>query len=218
MASDTKSVGAGLNDNSAGSFAWSNPGYIVSSDNQKAAATGTGGDGTTQRLRGYSCGFSIPSGATIDGILLEIERSSSPSGASYGAKDNEVRVRKGAAYSSANRADTTIFWPTTDTYKSYGGSTDLWGESWTPSDVNSSDFGGMVRANIVPVGTIVPTAYVDHMRLTVYYTPSTGGFFFASQIIGAIFALAAPLMHRLGFWQQTRCARCVAAERVAGRC
>jgi hypothetical protein len=66
-------------------------------------------------------------------------------------------------------------WPISDTdsYSSYGGDGYLWAESWTPAEVNSANFGVIVRARVE-----ISTSFdfyinleIDHIRITVYYIP-----------------------------------------------
>jgi hypothetical protein len=56
-------------------------------------------------------------------------------------RDYAVKLIKGGVLQSANKAKTSANWETTDTYVSYGGSTDLWSTSWTPDDINNNSFG-----------------------------------------------------------------------------
>lgn len=138
--------------------AWSNPGNAAASDNAYATASSNG----TQYLKATGFGFSIPTGATIDGIVVEWERKTSSSGVT----DKAVRIVKAGAVGSTDKSAAGD-WPTTDTFKSYGGSTDLWGETWTAADINSANFG----AAIATQSTLVRTNSVDSVRITVYYTP-----------------------------------------------
>lgn len=164
------SAGTGANDASVGSRAWNNPSNIVSSNNTRAFAA----NANTQYLKATNFGFSIPGGATIDGIVVEIERYCTDS-ASNNAKDLEVKIVKGGSIQSTNRADLASNWPLSDAYATYGSSTDLWGTTWTDSDINSSSFGVVIRADIVNFGKGTVLAEVDHVRITVYYTTGGGG-------------------------------------------
>jgi hypothetical protein len=57
---------------------------------------------------------------------------------------------------------------TTDATVTYGSSTDLWGTTWTPAEVNSSNFG--LRLKVQNANASSRTASVDYMELTVYYS------------------------------------------------
>jgi hypothetical protein len=95
------------------------------------------------------------------GIVVEIERKAS--GASV-AQDNRVRIVKGGTIGTTDKASGSA-WPTIDAYASYGADDDLWGETWTDSDINDSGFGVALSA----IGLGNGQASVDHIRITVYY-------------------------------------------------
>jgi hypothetical protein len=57
-----------------------------------------------------------------------------------------------------------------DTFEqSYGSSSALWGLSWTTSDINASNFGLAFAAQNDSASQFAD-AYVDNIRITVYYT------------------------------------------------
>lgn len=76
--------------------------------------------------------------------------------------DNSVRLIKGGTITGNNAAFTVTPWNTTDTYISYGSSSDLWGTTWTVADINATNFGAVLSASVNN-----GTAQVDHMRITV---------------------------------------------------
>lgn len=115
-------------------------------------------------LKATGFGFAIPPDATIDGILVEIERSSTLISAT---QDSSVKLVKAGTAGGAERA-TGGTWPTSDAYASYGGPTDLWGQTWTPADINASTFGVAVAAS----AALAATGRIDHVRITVYWTGS----------------------------------------------
>jgi hypothetical protein len=81
-----------------------------------------------------------------------------------GILDNSVRLQNGGIVGN-DYAQTTAYWPLTDTYIGYGGAFDLWGTTWTYTDINGVNFGGLIR-----IDNYNGTAFVDHMRITVYTT------------------------------------------------
>lgn len=118
--SGPNSAGTGANDTSFGSLAWTNPANATSSNNVYATrALSSSTD--SNYLKATNFGFSIPSGATINGITVEIERKAA---ALISATDVRVRIVKsdGTVGTTTDKADTSITWPTTDTFKTYGGS------------------------------------------------------------------------------------------------
>ncbi len=122
-------------------------------------------DGDSHYLKATNFGFSIPTTATINGILVEVERMES--GGLGEVVDTYVKiVRSDGSFGTTNKADTVNWW-VGESYKPYGGAADLWGESWTAADINDADFGVGFAA-----GFGMTTINVDHIRITVYYTPA----------------------------------------------
>jgi hypothetical protein len=77
---------------------------------------------------------------------------------------------KGGVVGSTNRAIAGA-WPTSAlTYQSYGGSSDLWGETWTPADINASNFGLVLSVNCADPDDNEDQCLVDHFRITVFYS------------------------------------------------
>ncbi len=133
-----------------------------------------------------------------------------------GVYDHRVRIIKGGSIGSTDKASAEA-WPGTLAYSTYGGDSELWGETWSYSDINSSDFGiaisayatgydinrtsyyllatnfgfsipesstitgikAEIKKNAAPFGSAAAVAYIDHIKITVYY--SSGG---ASTLVG----------------------------------
>lgn len=123
------------------------------------------------RLDIKNWGFSIPSGATIDGVVAEVTGRSSASGR-YNA-EVQTRLVKGGSPTGDNKASGRSFGATTDATHTSGGATDLWGVSLTDSDVNASDFGLALQYRTDASNS--SSARIDHVQLTVYYTEAGGG-------------------------------------------
>lgn len=160
--SDTgvKSAGTTLNVAGVGTRAWSTPQYATVSDNVYAYAVFSGTGETSNYLQARNFGFSIPSGNKIDGIVVEIERMTQ---GSYVTDDSVKIGRPDGTMGATNKAGGS--WPyNSNDYASYGSSTDLWGETWATTDMADTDFGVW----LVAYGTII--GYVDHIRMTVYYS------------------------------------------------
>jgi MSHA biogenesis protein MshQ len=149
-----------------GSSAWSNPDRAMASDDRFAAASVDGT--TTNWLVCSDYGFTIPSGATIDGITVSVERKSS-STANGGSRDAAVRVVKGGVIGSADRASATIY-TTSDVVEAHGGAADLWATTWTPADINAVTFGAAFAATKPSAAGGAHTVSVDHIQITVHYT------------------------------------------------
>lgn len=161
------SAGTGADDSSFGNIAWVNPGNITSSNDSYATNSGT----PQHYLKATNFGFSVPADATINGITVEIERKKVRSNGTNTCKDARVRIVKSdGSIGTTDKADTATDWPTTDTYKTYGGSSDLWGETWTATDINDVDFGVVLSATLTVASESSCIALVDHVRITIDYT------------------------------------------------
>lgn len=152
------SPGTVVNDAVSGTSLWVTPGNAAISDN--LYATTAPGGLPSQYLKATGFNFSIPPVAEITGIEAVIERRSL-GGTVF---DAAVRIVKGGVVGSTDRA-AGGFWPMADATTTYGDDSDLWGETWTPADINAAGFGVAVSAT-----DTFDTAGVDHITLTVYYT------------------------------------------------
>ena len=110
--------------------------------------------------------FSIPTSATIDGLLIEID-------AHHTGTDENSITSNGANVGICTAKETAEL-PTveSDNYISLGGASDTWScPSLTPANVNSSSFGARIIAS--KVGGSDPgisTWRLDHIRVTVFFT------------------------------------------------
>jgi len=160
-------AGTGSNVNGPGTINWSNPGNITTVGSPYATASLTT-SATSEYLEGTNYGFSIPTNATIEGIQVTIRRKSSSSYGGNSVNDVTVRLIKGGSITGDNKATSTD-WPTSFGTASYGSASDLWGTTWTPDDINSSNFGAALSVvNQSSYGS--RTATVDYMQITVTYT------------------------------------------------
>lgn len=131
-------------------------------------------------LKATNFGFNVSSDATINGILVEIKWWDSQS--SNKVQDWKVRIIKGGTISTTEMASGQIAngiltCSTSDPYDSYGSSSSLWGETWTPADINVTNFGFAFACQNLDTG-LSRSARIDHIRTTIYYTlPTTGNFF-----------------------------------------
>ena len=66
-----------------------------------------------------------------------------------------------------DHAATATNWGTTDATVTYGTSTDLWGTTWTPAQINASNFGLRFRARNVNGSS--RTANADYVEIQVYW-------------------------------------------------
>lgn len=111
-------------------------------------------------------GFTIPAGAIINGIIVEFKVNTAGTNAIY---DSEVVLVKAGTLQATSRASLTS-WKDAD-WLSHGSSTDLWGGTWTPDDINSATFGSAVSPK--NLDTNAWDAVLNGCRITVYYTPTS---------------------------------------------
>ena len=122
----------------------------------------------------------IPNDATIEGIKIYIDRYNSFTG------DGTVTITDDAIYLTKNGTDTVgnnksvgTVWPSTDTdtYATYGGVSDLWGTTWTASEINNDNFGVMIGPTILydsSSGENGSSAKVDHVYIEITYAGGSG--------------------------------------------
>jgi len=171
--SQTLSPTIGADNSAVGTISWATDGNVLASDDTYAIASGVGG-GTTHYIKVSSFGFTVPTydaGTTINGIKVEVERKSNLDTAGDHTTDSRVHIVKAdGTVGTTDKADGATYWPTADAYKTYGGTSDLWGETWTYADMNDVDFGMVISAFMTSSNV---TARIDHIRITVYYTPNS---------------------------------------------
>jgi hypothetical protein len=173
----------GVNE-AAGDAAWAGPASAQILDGTYASASpdsGASGSGASQQLQGTAPTTlsGIPAGATIEGVQVNVYRyatTGTPAGSTpLYIRDNEVELIKGGTVLTAvNHADTTDNWPTSPASpvsQTYGGQTDLWGQTWASTDFGA-EFGVSLRvsgnANSTS-GDVPATANVDFIQVRVYY-------------------------------------------------
>lgn len=160
------------NNTSAGTVAWNNPGNASTSNNSYAQASqllSLFATANTNYLVVQGLGFTIPVAATICGISVSVERSAGGLSLGGAVKDAEVRIIKNGSITGINHANAAS-WPGTDAIATYGSSSDVWGVSWTPADINAGNFGIMIAASLsAGLVSVSMSARIDHVSVTVYY-------------------------------------------------
>jgi hypothetical protein len=144
---------------------WTSAANVGADDGTEAqitAATYDAGD-HSYRLKAQNFGFSIPSSATIDGIVVEIDRRDFAGD----AQDQEVRLYNASGTLAGDDKQTADSWPASLAIATYGSSSDTWSISPTPAMVNDPDFG---VALIVLANSANTDIAVDFIRVTVHYT------------------------------------------------
>ena len=161
-----------------GTVVWNNLSTLgVFQANQYATAVLDTVNTLTDYVKVSGFGFAIPAGATIDGIKVRIEKKKNCTTVCTvtDVADNTVSLMKSGALVGGNKALATA-WFTSDNARYYGTplenadgtSTDLWGTTWTPAELNNANFGVAFSATGTTDGEV--TLSVDEIRVTVYYT------------------------------------------------
>jgi hypothetical protein len=149
---------------------WTNLGNISGSDNTYATYGTMSGTSEkfTDYLQATNFGFSIGPAFSIIGIVVEIERSDPGNTTS----DYSVRLVKNGFIVGSDLASPATY-STTDNTQTYGGIGEFWGESWSPADVNSSNFGVAIsvkKQGPFPIGS---AARIDNIRIRVLFDNGT---------------------------------------------
>lgn len=165
MAQGPLYTGTGANFNDGGTTAWTNPTNIQGDTTTTAATVSPPANGnTSQRLRCSNFGFSIPTGATIVGITVEVEQQAANASRH---RWNSVQLLIAGSETGTDKSDASAI-PTGKAFKTFGSSADLWGLTPTVSQVNASGFG--VSLKIDRNSSQATTTSLFRARITVDYT------------------------------------------------
>ncbi|MGD0887035.1 MAG: fibronectin type III domain-containing protein [Thermodesulfovibrionales bacterium] len=161
---------AAVNNALVGSRAWSSPTNIFAADNAYAAAVAMVNNQASAYLVASGFGFAIPTGATITGIQVSVTRLQGSEPGTATIQDYSVKIVGGGVITGVDHAATGNNWPTTNADYTYGSSSDTWGATWTPADINASNFGVAVSAMGVASDSSYQDALIDYVSIMVYYT------------------------------------------------
>lgn len=158
---------------SGSDFDWDDASFVLSSNNQFASAgflLGLFATVQSDYMMLEDFDISIPLAVTICGIEVKIERKASGLGLlGASVRDHIVQLVKNGSAVGTNKASSTN-WTGSKVTTTYGGSSDLWGTTWTSADVNSSNFGLSFSAELRSgAAGLFLSADVDNVTITVYY-------------------------------------------------
>jgi hypothetical protein len=155
-----------VDDATYGGYAWVNPGNATASDNTYATSTGNvNAASPTHYLKSTGYGFAIPANAIINGIIVYIEYHDN-----YGLIESSIRLLKAGTYVGTDHATATSLSFSSDVVYARGGASDLWGTTWTASDINNANFGFSTSYQMPADNKPTPIASVDQMQMVIYYT------------------------------------------------
>jgi hypothetical protein len=156
-----------------GTHSWTTPTAIETGSGNAVvnfgAATGVSAD-----LIGSGFGFAITSTDTINGILLQINGGESV-GVGLQIEKNVRLLKAGTAAGIDEASGTTL--PSALTVISHGGSSDLWGTTWTPADINNTGFGAAWVTQAVTTTTSSSAANTFKITVTSTSAPPPGSQF-----------------------------------------
>jgi len=153
--------GTVTNDSSFGFVAWNNPGNASADDSSDATVINS--DSDSNYLKATNFGFSIPATDVIDGIAVTVNRK-----CTGGCSDRSIKLVQGGTIGGTDLSAAAV-WTTSYASNTVGGPTELWGRTWTYSDINSSTFGVAFAA---VMSDVTETASVDYITITVYHHAS----------------------------------------------
>lgn len=162
-----------VNDSVSPEVAWSNLPKAQVQDNMyaSAVASNTVSSFDTGFLIATGFGMNVPAGATITGIEVQY----GAGGVGYPIIEKNVDLVKGGVVQTSTDHSQALTINSASTSVTRGGSTDLWGASLTPADVNDPGFGVAIKFTLPSTGTPdYNQADVDYMAVNVYYTQPSG--------------------------------------------
>lgn len=150
---------------------WVTPGNILATDgNEALSSTLLTVNAITDRLIATRFNFAIPATATILGIEVQINRAISDLDPSSNIVDHQISLFKNAVLQPTNKANLLLPWPVgAPVVEVYGGPTDLWGTTWTPAQINASNFAVGIVARRFQLTGGDRFARVEDVRVRIYW-------------------------------------------------
>jgi len=167
MASSTQSPANGTSLDDASGANIGNAANVVASDDTYAQTTISLGGNHTDYFVAYDFDFSaIPDGSSIDGVIAHVEAKKNQ--ATTGAFRHVYRYN-GSAVEGDDQAAGEGLVEDVDTVFDFGAADDPWG--WILSTIQDPAYGFAASFDAAMGQTIT----VDHMPMTVHYTPPAAG-------------------------------------------
>lgn len=145
---------------------WNNPSNAVTDDNSRAVnSSSLSGTNYTDYIVVTNFGLSVPVDETISGVEFTINKSKS-GGTWAWLGDYRVYIVKAGTITGNNNAS-ALPWFGSDGNYGYGSSSDMWGTTLTPADVNKTGFGVAIAAQRY-FGFGSPTPRIDNVSVQVH--------------------------------------------------
>lgn len=120
-------------------------------------------------------GFTVPTGATIQGIQVTIEGFCSVQNTNL-----SIQLVKSGVPVGDYALD---YMPKNVAPLGYGDDNSLFGTSWSADDINNINFGVSIQASNTPTPGFPVYVYVGYVTITVYYIPSAANFNYFGQFL-----------------------------------
>ena len=149
---------------------WKNETLVFESDSSAATLSSnmTSTSANTHYLMCSGFGFQVPNEATIIGITCHVNARSSKAGS---IEFSEVSLTTNYEDLVGNNLADDFILPTDFMIKDFGGDSELWGLTLTPSIINNTNFGVAFAFEWVTGAHYV---HVDHIQITVHYEEKSG--------------------------------------------
>ena len=152
--------------NTSCGIAWTNTSNIGASDNNYATVELPHG-GFSACLDMTDLGFNLPACAELSGIEVSLE--SFYQGVSEIADVTVKLLNSSGNEVGLNKANGN--WSHTESIRTYGGVSDMWGTLLDVNDINHANFGVRLQVRARSVGALdtIRTAFIDHLKVIVHY-------------------------------------------------
>jgi hypothetical protein len=168
-----KNCGTGADVVITGGKVWTNPSNACFSGNFSVAYPIAVSGGVSDYLALTNFGFAVPVGSTIVGVQVSISRQGGPINPST-TVDNHVFLTKDGATVTGTDHLSVLVWPYGSyVVQNYGSTTDLWGATLAPADVNAATFGVFISASNSSGSNVAEAAVSAFPTITVTYTSGT---------------------------------------------
>lgn len=156
-----------VNDASFGTADWASMNNVFATDGLFANCGSIPPNGFSKYLKVTGFGLSVPSGAAIEGIEVVIRKRDGSAGQII--RDEKAQIVKGGIIGTVNKAKTGG-WGTSFNNFTYGGNGELWSQTWTPADINASNFGFAFAVKNTDGTFISDHNHLDSITIKVYFT------------------------------------------------
>lgn len=169
----------------SGVFSWTTDSLY---DGKLRSAAAHNNSGNTNIIKFSGFNFNLPAGAVITGIFVNLLRVGYyENSATDSVVDYTVQLMKGGSLVGSNKA-LSGKWPSwhithTAIWQGYGSSSDLWGTTWGPADINASNFGFALACTVASHSDSDSQPKLDGLTIDVYYQVSSISNAYFSSII-----------------------------------